>query len=1119
MLLGSGTTAREESTLNIRALAWCLVCVMVWCLMAPSSARAATYDPDLTWRTIVTEHFRVHFHQGEEQLAEEFSHMVEEVYDTMTAEMQWTPRMKTEVVLIDRTDRANGFATAVPYNAITIFVTAPQEDSTLSLYEDWSEAIFTHELTHVLHMETNRGIVRAARAVVGRIASTNDVSPWWMVEGLATLQETRHTPGGRGRSPFVDMIKRAAVVDDAFPPLGNLDGLQVTPPSGNLRYLFGQDFMQYVADNTGRDAWTRWTHTYGGHIPFLLPTKKTFGRKLHGLYYDWRTSVFERYRAQLGEVEREGVREGIVISTSEDSCSAPSFSPDNTRIVWSCYDLQMGSSIWSSEPDGSGAEKLIQDFGARTFTWRADGQAFVYAASHIVNRFNTWSDVYMFDLRRRRVTALTQGARARDPDFSPDGTHLMMVTNRVQNNQLETLTVDQRRKRLTNHTDHTQYSTPRYHPSGELLAVSVWEHGRRDLWLIAPDGTRLRRLTFDAANDRDPSWSTDGRYLFFSSDRSGIPNIYALELETLHLWQVTNVRTGAARPSVSPDFQRLAYEQYSANGWDVRLMTLDPADWLDRGTLPSPITGGADAWALVQDAEPVAMLDSGADWTGEPLGRFAKQAPESPGHDHGSRPQDAESIDTFEQTEVADVFGDESDYPFTIKPRRYNPWPSLIPRYWLPSFGLTQRLAGIAPSGPFSFLQDLPAPLNIPGLSMTASTGASDPLRHYAWSAFFRYRTDANAVGGGGSFTINRWLPVFSFGFSTNVVVRPYRIVDREATAAASDGSVALVPGSLNYFERRMNASASLSYPFTPRSTVFANYNFSSRQAVSGFHPDVEPTTIPLRGSIGRVSAGYRYSWSQQTPTAISREDARTFSFVGSLVAPWLGSFARVGDIRASPYTLDIPAETSNATGLGDQVVAPFLRGPATNGDLQRVGVYQFQLSAELREYLVMPWAANHVLAMRGAAGVSFGSGTFIGNYTLGGNLGDSAFYVRPAEYRMIRGYRFSSDTGDNYWLLGAEYRFPIWRLDRGVGTLPAFARALSGAVFVDSGNAFNELGSFAEVFDTALVGVGAELRLSTVLFWSGGFDFRFGYATGLTQNGIRPLDAETLYIRLGGAF
>ena len=35
------------------------------------TVEAATYDPDLTWRVLETEHFDIHFHGGEEQLAEE----------------------------------------------------------------------------------------------------------------------------------------------------------------------------------------------------------------------------------------------------------------------------------------------------------------------------------------------------------------------------------------------------------------------------------------------------------------------------------------------------------------------------------------------------------------------------------------------------------------------------------------------------------------------------------------------------------------------------------------------------------------------------------------------------------------------------------------------------------------------------------------------------------------------------------------------------------------------------------------------------------------------------------------------------------------------------------------
>jgi hypothetical protein len=372
---------------------------MLWLAIA-LSALAASTDPDLKWRTISTEHFDIHFHQGVEQTADEYSLMVEDVFDRMTGELQWQPRgTKIQLVLLDRTDIANGFASSVPYPHITIYVTAPTEDSTLQLYENWNEAIFTHELTHVLHMDTNHGIVRVARAVVGRIASTNSLSPLWMIEGFATFQETRHTPGGRGRATWPDMIKRAAVLEDEFPPLGNLDGFQPKPPSGNLRYLFGQDFIQYVADHQGEDVWTKWVHTYGGWVPFWLPGKRAFGRGLTPMYEDWKAASFEKYLAQAEAIRADGGETvGRLVSRPESSCAAPAYSPDGDKLVWSCYDLRLGSQIWLADGDGFGQEVLLQNFGAGYFTWRRDSKAFVYAANHVVNQFNVWSDIYMYTL-------------------------------------------------------------------------------------------------------------------------------------------------------------------------------------------------------------------------------------------------------------------------------------------------------------------------------------------------------------------------------------------------------------------------------------------------------------------------------------------------------------------------------------------------------------------------------------------------------------------------------------------------------------------------------------------------------------------------------------------------
>ena len=69
---------------------------------------AAAYDPKLTWRVLETPHFHIHFHGGEEQLAQELADMAEDIYTEMSTELLWEPDQPTQVVLVDNTDSANG---------------------------------------------------------------------------------------------------------------------------------------------------------------------------------------------------------------------------------------------------------------------------------------------------------------------------------------------------------------------------------------------------------------------------------------------------------------------------------------------------------------------------------------------------------------------------------------------------------------------------------------------------------------------------------------------------------------------------------------------------------------------------------------------------------------------------------------------------------------------------------------------------------------------------------------------------------------------------------------------------------------------------------------------------
>ena len=1038
-----------------------LLSLLVFCaLWLPRGAQAATFDPDLTWRTLQTDHFKVHFHQGEEELAESFSTLVEEAWNELTPEVGWRPRRRIEVVLIDRTDSANGYASTTPYNRIVIYVTAPQEDSTLGFYEDWSTTVFRHELTHILHLDTNHELVRLARWVVGRIASTNNVSPGWMVEGFATFEETRMTPGGRGRAPQAHMIKRTAVVEDAWPALDVLDGYQPDPPAGNLRYLFGQDFLQYISDTRGRDAFTKFLHSYGSGIPFFLPGKKVFGTPLGKLYQEWKEARAQEYGAQLAAVEAEGLREGRLVSAGgTSSCRAPAFSPDGTKLIWSCYDRATGSSIWMADGAAQAPEKLLQDRGGKYFTWRGDSKAFAYASLHTVNRFNTFNDVYLHTLGSKGARALTTGARARDPEFSPDGSRLVVVTNKVQNNQLEVLTVDKQRRALTENTDHTQYSTPRFSPDGRVMAVSVWQDGRRDLWLASPEGELLRRLTQDRWVDTDPWWTADGRYLFFASDRSGIPNVYAIDVQTERLWQVTNVRTGANMPSVHPDGHLLAYQQYSQDGSDVMLLELDPDTWLDRGLLPQPPTHGTPIRELTGGPR-VALSAVATDWDG----REERWQPPGPtvSLDPVVAQNQTETVDSFDMPEGVELFGDEDrDFDFSIPPHRYNPLPGLLPRYWLPVFATT----------PYQAQGPIPIPFQAQAIS-----SAFDPLSRFGWSASLNYRNDADFVGWGASLTINRWIPIYTLSATAQAVglgaIYPENTEDPDTPTSSG----------LQYWERRHTFQAAVSYPYTPRTTVFGRYTLMLRTPLDELPDGTDLSAMPTRGSVGRLSAGFRYAWSQQTPYSVSTEDGRIFNFIGSVIAPWLGTFILDENDEAQPLT-------------------------------------QLQLTTELREYWVNPWVPNHVLAVQAGLGLTLGPEGKLTNYALGGSIGDSAFVTAPDEFRMLRGYGNATDLGDMYYLASAEYRFPIARFYRGIGLLPLKFQQLSGAVFVDAGNAFSSFEDPAIMAADTRVGVGAELRLSMIVAWGVGAYFRAGYAVGLTNDGYAPTDLRTFYLQFGPSF
>ena len=175
----------------------------------------------------------------------------EEVHEKLVPRIKWEPKEKTQVVLVDAMDEANGMSTPFPYNLMILFLTQPVGEPGFgtTAFDDWLRMLITHEYTHTLQLDmVNGGLGGVMQAVFGRLYFPNLFQPLWLIEGLAVYEETALTGGGRGRSPGADMVLRMAALEGPFPTLGQMSVFPDTWPSGQVPYLFGDSFTTFIAD-------------------------------------------------------------------------------------------------------------------------------------------------------------------------------------------------------------------------------------------------------------------------------------------------------------------------------------------------------------------------------------------------------------------------------------------------------------------------------------------------------------------------------------------------------------------------------------------------------------------------------------------------------------------------------------------------------------------------------------------------------------------------------------------------------------------------------------------------------------------------------------------------------
>ena len=532
------------------------------------------------WQVLTTRHFEVYFYTEEEELAEIAASCAEKSY--LFLENKFNHRITRKIPLIIYSSsnyfaQTNIIPSLLPENVagFTEYMKGRMVIPFDGSYSRFARVI-QHELVHTFILQKLPYVMKAHRKF------NYSGLPLWFEEGLAEHWS-------REWDSEADMMIRDLVISGKFLHLNDIYQVYGT----YLMYKIGEAFCDHLESQFGDDKIGLLFDNYWKADNFEGVFRLTLNQDLKKVWVNWEYSLKKKYFPVIetkdlpDHVSTPLTYEGINVKPEPVFVSDPE-NPKNKQewVVFKTNKLGY-SSISMMSPEGEKKKSITLVKGERSPRFESlhllksklgvsrEGQV------AFISKSQENDVIYIYDVRRRKIInkrEFRELVELSSPTWSPDGKQVAFVG--TAKNGFSDLYISDfssglkpdEDKSLTALTqDIYEERNPSWSPEGKRIVFSsdrgqTGEKGFLNLFIFDLTIREITPLTYGAQNDLTPDWSGDGKNIILSSDRSGSYELYLLSYnpDDDSTWLPNEGTVADSLPFLQPPFRSTSATQLTS---------------------------------------------------------------------------------------------------------------------------------------------------------------------------------------------------------------------------------------------------------------------------------------------------------------------------------------------------------------------------------------------------------------------------------------------------------------------------------------------------------------------------------------------------------------------------